>query len=66
VIGGAAALVAAASLLLVIAGPATADPVNPPKAGQIVTFHCQQLGDLTVIREWTVDTRRDSNARAQQ
>jgi hypothetical protein len=57
IIGPAAALVAAASLMLATAGPVAADPVNPPNAGLIVTIHCQQLGDLIAIQEgnglWT-------------
>jgi hypothetical protein len=56
-IGLAVAFVAAASLLLATAGPVAADPVNPPNRGLIVTLHCTQLGDLTVIQEgnglWT-------------
>jgi len=48
---------AAAVALAVMAGSAAADPLKPPNAGLIVTFHCQQLGDLPVIQEgnglWT-------------
>jgi hypothetical protein len=50
------AIVAGATLLLAAAGPAGADPINPP-GREAVTIHCDALGDLEVIvegnGEWT-------------
>lgn len=48
----------ATASLFMLASPASADPVNPPKAGLIVTISCEgKLGSPTVIQEglgnWT-------------
>jgi hypothetical protein len=50
-------LAVTAVLALATATSASADPLNPPNRGLIVTIHCADLGDLTAIQEgnglWT-------------